>query len=226
MVEPGQSGHRRLAGVADHPRPDPGGGLRLGRHHHRPRPRRRSRCWPPTPTRRPTRPSTPASPCTGASTTSPCATGSSWPPRSATRTGHLHRRRPVPDGHRVLGLRHGRPDRSHPATSWPGHRYHLHDCGDPNLLPDSATDVGAVVARVAGFATVSLQMRGTGLLGWRLRPLRLPVRLRRLRRHRDRGPPELGRQPQGRHGGHQLLRSVAAPLGRAPIRPTWPPSPR
>jgi predicted acyl esterase len=39
------------------------------------------------------------------------------------------------------------------------------DCGDPNLLPDSATDVGAVVARVAGFATISLQMRGTGCSG-------------------------------------------------------------
>ena len=39
------------------------------------------------------------------------------------------------------------------------------DCGDPNLLPDSATDIGAAVARVAGFATVSLQMRGTGCSG-------------------------------------------------------------
>jgi predicted acyl esterase len=39
------------------------------------------------------------------------------------------------------------------------------DCGDPNLLPDSATDVGAVLARMAGFATVSLQMRGTGCSG-------------------------------------------------------------
>ena len=38
-------------------------------------------------------------------------------------------------------------------------------CGDPNLLPDSSTDVGAVVARVSGFATVSLQMRGTGCSG-------------------------------------------------------------
>jgi len=38
-------------------------------------------------------------------------------------------------------------------------------CGDPNLLPDSATDVGAVLARIAGFATVSLQMRGTGCSG-------------------------------------------------------------
>jgi predicted acyl esterase len=39
------------------------------------------------------------------------------------------------------------------------------NCGDSNLLPDSATDVGAVVARVSGFATVSLQMRGTGCSG-------------------------------------------------------------
>jgi predicted acyl esterase len=39
------------------------------------------------------------------------------------------------------------------------------DCGDADLLPDSATDVGSVVARVAGFATVSLQMRGTGCSG-------------------------------------------------------------
>jgi predicted acyl esterase len=39
------------------------------------------------------------------------------------------------------------------------------NCGNPNLLPDSATDVGAVVARAAGFATVSLQMRGTGCSG-------------------------------------------------------------
>jgi predicted acyl esterase len=39
------------------------------------------------------------------------------------------------------------------------------DCGDPNLLPDSATAVGSILARVAGFATVSLQMRGTGCSG-------------------------------------------------------------
>jgi uncharacterized protein len=38
-------------------------------------------------------------------------------------------------------------------------------CGDPNLLPSSSTDVGAVVARFAGFATVSLQMRGTACSG-------------------------------------------------------------
>ena len=39
------------------------------------------------------------------------------------------------------------------------------NCGDPNLLPDSATYVGAVLARLSGFATVSLQMRGTGCSG-------------------------------------------------------------
>jgi len=39
------------------------------------------------------------------------------------------------------------------------------DCGDPNLLPDGSTEVGSVVARMVGFATVSLQMRGTGCSG-------------------------------------------------------------
>lgn len=39
------------------------------------------------------------------------------------------------------------------------------DCGDSNLLPDTATAVGSVLARVSGFATVSLQMRGTGCSG-------------------------------------------------------------
>ena len=42
---------------------------------------------------------------------------------------------------------------------------HCTTCGNPNLLPDSATDVGAVLARMSGFATVSLQMRGTGCSG-------------------------------------------------------------
>jgi uncharacterized protein len=42
---------------------------------------------------------------------------------------------------------------------------HCTNCGDSNLLPDSSTDVGAVVARFSGFATVSLQMRGTGCSG-------------------------------------------------------------
>jgi predicted acyl esterase len=38
-------------------------------------------------------------------------------------------------------------------------------CGDANLLPSGSTDVGSVLARVSGFATVSLQMRGTGCSG-------------------------------------------------------------
>ena len=38
-------------------------------------------------------------------------------------------------------------------------------CGDPHLLPDGATEIGGVLARVNGFATVSLQMRGTGCSG-------------------------------------------------------------
>lgn len=39
------------------------------------------------------------------------------------------------------------------------------NCGDPNLLPDSSTEIGAVVARFSGFATVSLEMRGMGCSG-------------------------------------------------------------
>ena len=38
-------------------------------------------------------------------------------------------------------------------------------CGNSDLLPDTSTYVGAVLARVSGFATVSLQMRGTGCSG-------------------------------------------------------------
>jgi uncharacterized protein len=38
-------------------------------------------------------------------------------------------------------------------------------CGSSDLLPDTSTYVGAVLARVSGFATVSLQMRGTGCSG-------------------------------------------------------------
>ena len=37
--------------------------------------------------------------------------------------------------------------------------------GDPHLMPDGSTYVGSVIARVAGFATVSLQMRGSGCSG-------------------------------------------------------------
>jgi predicted acyl esterase len=39
------------------------------------------------------------------------------------------------------------------------------ECGDQKLLPDTSTAVGSAVARVSGFATVSLQMRGTGCSG-------------------------------------------------------------
>ncbi len=37
--------------------------------------------------------------------------------------------------------------------------------GDSHLLPDSSTGIGTLVARSGGFATVSLQMRGTGCSG-------------------------------------------------------------
>ena len=125
-----------------------------------------SRCWRPAPTRRLTRRCTRASPCTKGSTTSRCATASSWPPQSAIPTARRARRTPLSDRHRVLGLQHGGTDRSRSRPCWPAALgAPCTTCGDSNLLPDSATDVGAVVARVSGFATVSLQMRGTGCSG-------------------------------------------------------------
>ena len=42
---------------------------------------------------------------------------------------------------------------------------HGQNGGPSNLLPDSSTGIGTLVARAAGFATVSLQMRGTGCSG-------------------------------------------------------------
>ena len=67
---------------------------------------------------------------------------------------------------RVLGVRHRRAHRPHPVPRWPRPPgITCTGCGDPNLLPDSSTEVGSVLARVVGFATVSLQMRGTGCSG-------------------------------------------------------------
>ncbi len=76
------------------------------------------------------------------SATSPCPTVIEWSGYDVA--GPTDPIPPLVDG--VLGL---------PCTN----------CGNPDLLPDSATYVGAVLARVSGFATVSLQMRGTGCSG-------------------------------------------------------------
>ena len=105
-------------------------------------------------------------PCTRASTTSPCATASSWRPPCATPTaGPAARPARAPRSSST-------PATTSPAPPTPSRLFWLGalatpctDCGDPNLLPDTATDVGSVLARVAGFATVSLQMRGTGCSG-------------------------------------------------------------
>ena len=96
---------------------------------------------------------------------------------------------------------------------------------DP-LLPDTSTVVGSVVAPLLGFVTVSVQMRGTGCSGRRLRPVRPALGLRRLRRHPDRRRAALGPAPQGRHGRDLLLGVLPARGGRARTRRTWPPSRR
>jgi hypothetical protein len=51
------------------------------------------------------------------------------------------------------------------APSDPLAALHGQNGGPSNLLPDSSTGIGTLVARAAGFATVSLQMRGTGCSG-------------------------------------------------------------
>ena len=73
--------------------------------------------------------------------------------------------RALSDRYGIFGIQRGRADRSDPFIGGQRPGVRCTTCGNSNLLPDSATDVGAVVARVSGFATVSLQMRGTGCSG-------------------------------------------------------------
>ncbi len=165
-AQPGQPGHGRPARLAHRPRPDPGCGLQLARHHDRRDGAGPSRSSPPVATRRPIRRSTPASRCTRDSTTSPCATGSSWPPPCATPTARPAVRRPrAPRSIEYSGYGTAGPTDPIPSLLAQATHSACTGCGDPHLLPDGATDVGAVLARVSGFATVSLQMRGTGCSG-------------------------------------------------------------
>ena len=68
----------------------------------------------------------------------------------------------------------------------------------------------AALANLMGFTVVDVNMRGTGLLGRRVRLLRAAAEPRRLRRHRDGRPPAVGRPPQGRHARHLLRRHQPA----------------
>ena len=90
------------------------------------------------------------------------------------------------------------------------------NCGDPHLLPDSSTYVGAVLARLSGFATVSLQMRGTGCSGGAFDLFGYPTDFDAYDAIGDRGPPGLGRQPPRRSRGHQLLRASRSSRRREP----------
>ena len=98
-------------------------------------------------------------------------------------------------------------------------------CGDANLLPDSATDVGAGGGPGGRVRHRQPPDAGNGVFGRGLRSVRLPLGLRRLRCHRDRGPPELGGPPQGRDGRDQLSRGCPNSRRPAPTRRGWPPSP-
>ena len=188
--------------------------------------RRRSPSWRPAPTRRMTRPSTPTRLFTRVSTTSPCETGSSWRRRSATPTaGPAARPHPVPTVIEYSGYTVAAPTDPIPSLLAKALGTTCHGCGDPNLLPDSATDVGAVVARVSGFATVSLQMRGTGCSGGAFRSLRLPVRLRRLRRRSRSWPTRTGWPITRSAWWASATRDCPSSLRPGPTHPGSPPSP-
>ena len=150
-----------------------------------------------------------------ASTTSRCETGSPWRPRCVSRRARVARQR-----HRA------RRWSSIRATTWPAPTDPIpslldgalgvpcSNCGDPDLLPDSATDVGALVARISGFATVSLQMRGTGCSGGAFDLFGYPSDYDAYDSIEVVAHQTVGRTSQGRHGGDQLLGSVATPVGR------------
>ena len=99
------------------------------------------------------------------------------------------------------------------------------NCGDPNLLPDTATAVGSVLARMSGFATVSLQMRGTGCSGApstssATRPTTTPTTP-------SRSWPTSPGWPITRSAWSASVTPVSpSSLRPAPIHPVWPPSPR
>ena len=99
---------------------------------------------------------------------------------------------PVAHGGRVLGLRPLRP-RQPPARH--------HD------------------RQPAGLRRGRREHAGHGVLGRRLRHLQPGPGGRRLRRHRDRGPPALGAPRPGGHGGAQLPRYQPALRGRHPAAP-------
>ena len=128
--------------------------------------RRHSPCWRRATTPGPTRPSTPTRPCTRASTTSPCGTASGWPPRCGTpMAGPARPPAPAP------------PSSSTPATTWPVPPIpspsssprpsirRARPAATRSCSPTAPPRSGSVLARVSGFATVSLQMRGTGCSG-------------------------------------------------------------
>ena len=120
----------------------------------------------------------------------------------------------VPHGHRVLRLQRRGPDRPHPAAD------RRRVGGTMQFLRKPEPSSGLLDRRRRRRRTRLGVCHGQPadawhrVLRWCVRPLRIPVRLRRLRRHRDRRPPGVGRKPQGRHGRDQLLGALAVPRCR------------
>ncbi len=134
-------------------------------------------------------------------------------------TGQDPGRRALPHGDRVLRVRHRRPPqpdrcrRRKGTVERPAAAGHLHRGRRPGGAP----------------ARVRRRQRpdaGDGMFGRRLRPPRLPVGLRRLRRRPDRRGPTLGARTTRSVWSGSPTPDSPSSRWRVPIPPTWPPSPR
>ena len=123
--------------------------------------------------------------------------------------GQVPRRRAVPHRHRGVRVRHRRTrePRSPPSST----RCSLEN---QTLLPDSATAVGSVVAPLLGFATVSLQMRGTGCSGGAFGLFDLPTTADGYDATEIVAAQPFVKGPSRRDGRHLLLGHLAAVRGR------------
>ena len=92
--------------------------------------------------------------------------------------------------------------------------------------PDGAQSAISPIANLLGYAVVDVNMRGTGCSGGAFDYFEPLQGARRLRRHRDRRAPAVGRAPQGRDGRRLLRRHQPAVRRRRRGRRAWPRSRR
>ena len=163
-----------IARFADHPEPHAGDGVLVGRRDDGPARRPRSPSW------RRARPGDELGPlhqpadARGAQLHHHAGRDQAGRHRALPLRRDVFGHQPLPHRHRVLGLQHGRPHRPRPRCIAQALRTACTECGNPKLLPDTATD-----GRVGDRPGVRLRHRQPPdardrLLGRRLRPLRVP----------------------------------------------------